>query len=465
MERGSRFFVRLPCAADRLAAARPATEPSHDGAASGPKPRAPAEPFESRTLAAERRFAGHESRTADNASGVGPATGAPRLLVAEDNPDMRSYLREILGAEWEVELATNGREALSAAEARRPDVIVSDVMMPEMDGFELTARLKRNPELRDIPVILLTARASSVDAVGGLEHGADDYLGKPFDPAELRARVRAAERMHRLHVELAAKNRELSAALHRLAETQEDLVQAGKMAAVGSLIAGLSHELNNPVAAILMNAQILLRRPGALDEASLRKALVTIEAQSKRCSDLVRALLDFARKKPVDRQPCDVRAALDRVLALAAAQARERVVRLDAQYEATALPTVLVSPSQLDSALLNVIGNALDATPCDGAVAVEARPLAKRTTPGVEIEVRDTGHGIDAAHLGRIFEPFFTTKPPGRGTGLGLSLTRRFFEEHRGDIRVESEPGLGTTVFMWLPALGAEAPGETGGRP
>jgi signal transduction histidine kinase len=128
------------------------------------------------------------------------------------------------------------------------------------------------------------------------------------------------------------------------------------------------------------------------------------------------------------------------------------------------LPIVRVSPVQLDSALLNVIGNALDAA-ADGAVLVRARPRAKGETPGVEIEVRDTGCGIDAEHLGRVFEPFFTTKPPGRGTGLGLSLTRRFFEEHRGDIRIESERGIGTTVFMWLPASTAEAPREAEGSP
>jgi signal transduction histidine kinase len=159
-----------------------------------------------------------------------------------------------------------------------------------------------------------------------------------------------------------------------------------------------------------------------------------------------------------------VGAALDRAIALSAPQARERMVRLDAQYHAAALPAVLVSPTQLDSALLNVIGNALDAAG-DGDVVVEARPLAKGGISGVEIEVRDTGCGIDAEHLGRVFDPFFTTKPPGRGTGLGLSLTRSFFEEHHGDIRIESERGVGTKVFMWLPTPTGEGPREAERRP
>jgi signal transduction histidine kinase len=200
-----------------------------------------------------------------------------------------------------------------------------------------------------------------------------------------------------------------------------------------------------------MNAQILQRQQGALDEAAYRRAVSAIEAQAKRCSGLVRALLEYARKRPAARESCDVRAALDRAVALFAPQARERTVRLDARYSAATLPAVLVSPTQLDSALLNVIGNAIDAAG-DGAVVIEVRPLVRGEIAGVEIEVRDTGCGIDAEHLGRVFEPFFTTKPPGRGTGLGLSLTRRFFEDHRGDIRIESERGVGTTVFMWLPA-------------
>ncbi|MFT3769056.1 MAG: ATP-binding protein [Minicystis sp.] len=438
--RGSRFFVRLPRAPDHVLAPAPS--------------RAPRRP------ASEGYFGDSAPRAAVATNGTSPALGrASRLLVAEDNPDMGAYLLEILTPEWEVELTTNGREALAAAEARRPEVIVSDVMMPEMDGFELTARLKRDPGLRDIPIILLTARAARAEAVGGLEAGADDYLGKPFDPAELKARVCAAERLHRLYVELAGKNHELSDALRRLSETQAELIQAGKMAAVGTLIAGLSHELNNPIAAILMNAQLLLRRQGALDEAALRKAMAIIEAHAKRCSGLVRTLLEYSRKKPAAREPCDVRAALDRAIALSAPQARERMVRLDAQYHAAALPAVLVSLTQLDSALLNVIGNALDAAG-DGDVVIEARPLAKGGISGVEIEVRDTGCGIDAEHLGRVFEPFFTTKDPGRGTGLGLSLTRRFFEEHHGDIRIESERGVGTKVFMWLPTPTGEGPRE-----
>jgi PAS domain S-box-containing protein len=441
---GSRFFVKLPRVPDHLLASQHLA-----------------------TGAAQALAEGYFEEPAARAAGAGPSAAAPaiepapRLLVAEDNPDMGAYLSGLLGAEYEVELVTNGLEALARIEARRPDVIVSDVMMPEMDGFELVSRLKRDAERRDIPIILLTARASHREAAQGIEGGADDYLGKPFDPEELKARVRAAARLHRAYVELAAKNREIEEALRRLSETQEELVQAGKMAAVGTLVAGLSHEMNNPVHAILMSAQLLLRllREGRelVGLAALDKGLCTIEAQATRCSQLVRALLEYARKKPAAAEPCDVRAVLDRVLELSAPLARERGVELQAQHAAALLPTVWASRSQLDSALLNVINNAVDAAAGGGAVVVRARPLERRDVSGVELDVRDTGCGIDAADLPRIFEPFFTTKAPGKGTGLGLSLTRRFIEEHGGDIRIESEPGKGTAVLMWLPAMTAGA--------
>ncbi|WP_437538564.1 ATP-binding protein [Sorangium sp. So ce726] len=441
---GSRFFVRLPRAADPRLAPLPLGSPVRTSAHG--------------TRASAGDFAQPELRaTGANGAGARRTEPAPRLLVVEDNPDMRSYIEDTLLAEYEIALATNGREALEAVRASRPDVIVSDVMMPEMDGFELVRQLKRDPELRSIPIILLTAKASRAETVGGLEVGADDYLGKPFDPLELKARVRAAERLHRAYQELEAKNSELATALKTLSETQEELVQAGKMAAIGTLVAGLSHELNNPVAIILMNAQLVLKRQrdghGVPDEHLLLKVLRTIEQQAHRCSDLTRALLDYSRGKTIGRELCDVSAALRRAHELSTPRAHERRVHLKVNSSTAApLPAVLVNPAQLDSALLNVIGNAIDATPRGGTVAAEAHPLPYRDVEGVQIEVHDTGCGIRAEDLDRLFEPFFTTKPPGQGTGLGLSLTHRFIQENGGDIRVESELGAGTTIRMWLPA-------------
>jgi PAS domain S-box-containing protein len=458
---GTRFFVRLPRAPDHLVMLDPEhllTSVSAVGTGTSAGYLAELEP----ELAPQPRAAVGEGR--------GATEPVPRLLVVEDNPDMRSYLENICLAENEVTLAANGREALDALKTTRPDVILSDVMMPEMDGFELVRQLKSDPELRDIPIILLTARAGRAAAAGGLEVGADDYLSKPFEPLELKARIRAAKRLHSTYLELAAKNHDLATTLQQLTETHRKLVQSGKMAAIGTLVAGLSHELNNPVGVILMNAQLLLRRQasghGLPNEAMLLKIMRTIEQQAQRCAELVHALLDYSRGKAVGRSPCDVSAALRRALQLSAPRAHERRVNLEVQLDAedsgAPLPPVLANPSQLDTALLNVINNALDATPHGGAVVVEAHRLPSKDIQGVEIDVRDTGCGIRREDLERLFEPFFTTKAPGEGTGLGLPLTHRFIEESGGNLRIDSEPGEGTTVHMWLPTIAPEVRQEGG---
>jgi PAS domain S-box-containing protein len=238
---------------------------------------------------------------------------------------------------------------------------------------------------------------------------------------------------------------------------RESLVQSEKMAAVGTLVAGLSHELNNPLGIILGFAQGLLRK-SSLDEPS-RMALLSIEKQTQRCAGLVRALLDFSRKTDAQRERIDVGAMLARVRELAGGQAVRGQVRLEVlQPSVEELPGLEANMPEMESALMNLVGNALDATPPGGRVYVGARISPARD--GVELFVTDTGVGMSPDVLQRIFDPFFSTKPVGQGTGLGLSITRSIVEAHGGRIDVESAPGTGTTVrlrFPGAPAQRAEA--------
>ena len=236
---------------------------------------------------------------------------------------------------------------------------------------------------------------------------------------------------------------------------RESLVQSEKMAAVGTLVAGLSHELNNPLGIILGFAQGLLRK-SSLDDVS-RTALLSIEKQTQRCAGLVRALLDFSRKTDPQRERIDVGAMLARVREQAGAQALRAQVRLEVLQPSTEdLPRLEANMPELESALLNLIGNALDATPLGGRVYVGAR--VSPASDGVELFVTDTGSGMSPDVLQRIFDPFFSTKPVGQGTGLGLSITRSIVEAHGGRIDVESAPGTGTTVRLRFP--GAPAPAQ-----
>jgi PAS domain S-box-containing protein len=239
--------------------------------------------------------------------------------------------------------------------------------------------------------------------------------------------------------------------LREVKRLRESLVQSEKMAAMGTLVAGLSHELNNPLGIILGFAQGLARRT-MLDEAS-RAAVTAIERQAQRCAQLVRALLDYSRKKVVYRECVPVRALLERVSELVGGQARRANIHFELVLPSEPLPALEVSVQEIESALLNLITNALDATPSGGSVTVSARPGGP--TGGVELDVVDTGSGMTEEVLQRAFDPFFTTKPVGQGTGLGLSITRNIVEAHGGSIDVKTSPGAGTTVRLWLPAAGA----------
>ncbi|MDY7226017.1 ATP-binding protein [Hyalangium rubrum] len=234
---------------------------------------------------------------------------------------------------------------------------------------------------------------------------------------------------------------------------RESLVQSEKMAAVGTLVAGLSHELNNPLGIILGYAQGLQRRT-TLDENS-RAAVGSIERQTQRCAHLVRALLDFSRDKVPVRERVSVLALFERVGELVEGQARRANIHFEVDAPAQGLPELEISVQEIESALLNLVTNALDATPAGGAVRVIARGVLQGQ--GVELIVTDTGSGMSEEVLQRAFDPFFTTKPVGQGTGLGLSITRNIIEAHAGAIDVKTAPGAGTTVRLWLPAAGAPA--------
>ena len=197
-----------------------------------------------------------------------------------------------------------------------------------------------------------------------------------------------------------------------LSETQDQLVLAGKMAAIGTLVAGLSHELNNPIGVILGSAQVLLERATPGDPAT--RALAAIERQARRCASLVNALLDFSRARAPTREPHAAGSLLERVAHLASGHPRRHQVRL-ALAPAEGLPTIEVCATEIESALLNLIGNAFDATPSGGAIEVRAQAAAIGGRDGVEFSVRDSGDGIPDEVLPRIFDPFFTTKVAGQG--------------------------------------------------
>jgi two-component system NtrC family sensor kinase len=227
------------------------------------------------------------------------------------------------------------------------------------------------------------------------------------------------------------------------------------MAAAGRLIAGLSHELNNPLAVSLGYVQTILR-DGPPDDR-LAQPLKAIERQTLRCRHLVNTLLDFSHMKPSQRETVSPDTLFTDIIELVNSKARTRRVELRIEPVVQPIAPVLVSPQGIQSVFLNLVTNAIDASAPGTAVVLSARPLVRGKETGIEFAVRDSGRGIPAEARPHVFDPFFTTKPVGQGTGLGLSLARQIVLDHGGRIELDSIEGAGTTALVWLPAAAAAA--------
>ena len=259
------------------------------------------------------------------------------------------------------------------------------------------------------------------------------------------------ERLAKFVATMAGAALENALALEELGQAQEQLVHSGKLAAVGTLMAGLSHEINNPLAVVIGFAQTLLvsTPPTHPDHA----ALEAIEREAQRCARLVQTLLNFSRNDVGVQEWVPVSHLFRSVPELLAGRARRRRVEMRVA-DGRGLPPVYVNVTAVESCLVNVVKNSLDACAPGALVTVDAQVATRDGRLGVTLTVEDTGSGVDAAMLDRVFEPFFTTKEAGRGTGLGLSLVRKIVDAHNGHIEMTSRLGQGTCTRLWFPAQG-----------
>jgi signal transduction histidine kinase len=469
--RGTAFVVSLPTGAGHVPQAR--IVQASDAASEALKAR---DYIDNLRAAASRSPGEHPTPQAPEPapSSHGPHQG--RILVADDNADMRSYIVRLLQPEFDVRTAVNGREALAAALTDLPDLILSDVMMPEMDGVALVAALRSGPATRTVPVILLSARAGEDAVLAGLDNGADDYLVKPFSARELLARVRAhlsmasmqreretamrelAETRASLVRELEDKNRDIRDAYRDLQMTQAQLIQSAKMASLGELVAGVAHEINNPLAFVISHLQTVQRSlsrvdtklaAGHADEVGpewQRATARLTEAQLglERIRDLVLRLRTFSRLDEGEQKVVSIRESIDATLMILEHKVRDRVAIVTDFGEPD---LVLCYPALLNQALLNLVTNAADAISERGSVKIVTRTEGEQYA----ISVTDTGSGIPEEIRDRIFDPFFTTKPVGEGTGLGLSITYSIAKKHGGDLELRPAPQGGTVATLRFP--------------
>lgn len=359
--------------------------------------------------------------------------GRPNILLVEDNPQVMQVLAYALGDDYNLHLAWDGEEGLAAAIDRPPDLVLSDVMMPRMDGYELVRHLRALPTLRGTPIILLTSRADPPSRVQGLEHGADEYLTKPFVREELLLRVRGL-----------LERRELA----------RQVIHAEKLRGLGQMSAGIAHEINNPLAYVkseIEQSQVVLarRRDGRIGDSeaesmlahSLTKALGGIE----RVEGITRAMKGFIRHRPAERGPDSLQGHLESTWRLVAANHKD-AIEFQGVFE---LQTPVIADHQaLDQVWLNLLQNATDALVDVSKPQVHVATLREKDWAVVRIE--DNGSGIAPAHRDRLFEPFFSTKNT-HGMGLGLHISRRIVLDHGGSIDVQSQPNRGTAWTVKLP--------------
>ncbi|EAU65086.1 multi-sensor Hybrid Histidine Kinase [Stigmatella aurantiaca DW4/3-1] len=442
--RGSTFTVSLPAGSAHLPRERLAAPRNHAPTSAGV---APFLNEASGWLGTVRPVSGSAEEALAPSKALPQARGQAsggHILLADDNADMRDYVRRLLESRFTVETVADGTEALRAAEARLPDLVLSDVMMPGMDGFALLREFRAKPRTAAVPFILLSARAGEEATVGGLQAGADDYLVKPFSARELLARVEGVLRL--------ARER---AKRERLAQERADFEQ--------HLIGIVSHDLRNPLAAITLSAATLLRRP-ELEERQ-RRPISRIFTAAERANRMIRDLLDFTQARlggglPIQPKALDVHALSQQVVDELQAAHPGRVIELDRKGTGQAV----WDGDRTAQVLTNLISNALHYSRAGTPVRVR---VFEEAGDGV-LEVHNDGAPIPAELLPRLFQPMQRGESEanniGRSVGLGLYIVDHIVRAHGGQVEIHSVEKEGTTFTVRMPlTAGAKAVGEREG--
>jgi signal transduction histidine kinase len=345
---------------------------------------------------------------------------AGTILIAEDEPRLAESIARLLSEHYTVVVALDGEAALELVQQHQPQLLITDVDMPGINGIELARRFREITGDRLAPIIILSAVVDLHTRVAGLEAGAVDYVAKPFDPTELRARVQAQFRM-----------RDLALRLHR----------AEQLSALGILTAGLAHELRNPANGIV-NAipplMELLPRELLGPDTGPGQLLEVMKGCADHIGFLTRQLLGFRNNTELELRPAPLADLVQRAVKLA----KGALTNVETRAAVTGVGDVLCAPPLLVQVLTNLVENAGHAAGPGGWVDIRASTSGGRVT----VEVADSGPGVPMELQERVFEPFFTTKPPGVGTGLGLPLARNIVHRHGGVLEIRQRGS--TSVFV-----------------
>jgi signal transduction histidine kinase len=358
-----------------------------------------------------------------------------RILVVDDSPDNLFLVQTILEEEgYEISLAEDGRFALAEIEQSPPDLVLLDVMMPEMDGFEVTKRIRENPKLPFMPILLITAH-DQPSVVKGLDTGADDFIRKPVEVDELLARVRSL-----LRLKHAIDERE------QIARQREDFVS------------WMTHDLRTPIVAA--ERMLMLFQQGALGELSpgMDEAIVTMARSNRNLLAMVNTLLEVYRyeagRKNLYFSPLNLQEVLEEVIQELTPLASEKGLSLSCKIGEKVNSKVVGDRLELHRVFTNLIGNAIKFT---DAGSVEARmsnnhDASNPDSSCVVVEIQDTGSGISSEDQKMLFERFRQGSHKRSGSGLGLHLSKKIVETHQGTIELKSDLDKGSVFIVRLPA-------------
>ncbi|HEV8187246.1 MAG TPA: ATP-binding protein, partial [Pyrinomonadaceae bacterium] len=384
------------------------------------------------------------------APGTSTDQSRARILLADDNADMRDYVRRLLAPKYDVVAVADGETALDVARYEEFDLVLSDVMMPKLDGFGLLKALRSDDRTSTMPIILLSARAGEESRVEGMGAGADDYLVKPFSARELLARVEA-------HLNLQRLRRESEAAVLQLMAREKEARTSAEIAnrIKDDFLAILSHELRTPLNAIVGWTHLL--KSGKLSQMDRQRGINVIERNAAAQRAIIDELLDISRivtgKLKLDPRPVELSGVIDSAIDAVRPAAEAKNIQIFTSIQDNA-DLVMGEAVRLQQVIWNLLSNAVKFTPNHGRVEVDLKSAGTK----LKLMIRDTGEGIDPEFLPYIFERFrqadTSSKRVHGGLGLGLSIVSSLVNMHGGEVEAASAgKGKGATFTVTLPVL------------